>query len=307
MTNIARLEKVPLRELWKHEAHGFTRWLAENLDYISEVLENQLTFIEREAAAGPFSADILAEDELGNSVVIENQLEQTNHDHLGKLITYMSNLDAKIAIWVASDPRPEHEKAVHWLNETLPADTSFYLLKIEAYKIGNSDPAPKFTIVAGPTKEGKQIGSTKKDLAERHLDRYEFWKQLLEMAKHKTNLLERLSPSYDYWISTGAGTSGIAYSLVIKKHDSQVEYYISKNNAEENKHIFDTLFKKKEEIEKRFGEPLEWQRLDQRIACRICYVINGIGLEDKDNWNNLQEKMIDAFIRLQSAIQTKND
>lgn len=139
---ISRLQKVPLRELWRHEAHGFTHWLAENLDFLGEALGFEITLVEREATAGPFSADILAEDTDGNYVIIENQLEQTDHDHLGKLITYLSNLEAKKAIWITSAPRPEHEKAIHWLNETLPADTAFYLLKLEAYRIDDSSPAP---------------------------------------------------------------------------------------------------------------------------------------------------------------------
>jgi len=126
---------------------------AENLDFLSETIGFQLSLDQREISAGAFSADIRAEDPQGNFVIIENQLEKTNHDHLGKLITYMSNLEAKTAIWITSEPRPEHETAVHWLNETLPADTSFYLIKIEAYKIGDSDPAPLFTIVAGPSAE----------------------------------------------------------------------------------------------------------------------------------------------------------
>src|SRR4030042_4547438 len=108
---ISRLQKIPLRELWKHEAHGFTHWLSENLDFLGEVIGFKLSLVELEASAGPFSADILAEDTDGNYVIIENQLEKTNHDHLGKLITYLSNLEAKKAIWITSSPRPEHEKA----------------------------------------------------------------------------------------------------------------------------------------------------------------------------------------------------
>ncbi len=131
---ISRLTKVPLRELWKHEAHNFTGWLAENLDFLSDTLGFKLTLDQKEIAAGTFSADIRAEDSQGNYVIIENQLEKTDHDHLGKLITYMSNLEAKTAIWMTSEPRPEHETAVHWLNETLPADTAFYLIKVEAFR-----------------------------------------------------------------------------------------------------------------------------------------------------------------------------
>ena len=164
--HIARLTRVPLRELWAHEARDFTTWLAENLDLLGEALGiPHLTLVQREAAAGVFSADILADDGQERLVVIENQLESTNHDHLGKLITYLSNLDAKIAVWITSAPRPEHERAVHWLNEILPADMAFYLLQIEAYRIGDSAPAPKFTVVAGPTREARQAGEQKKEFA----------------------------------------------------------------------------------------------------------------------------------------------
>lgn len=298
---IARLEKLDLRLLWKHEAYGFTKWLAENLDFISETIDLELSLVEREASAGPFSADILAEDNQGHTVIIENQLEQTDHDHLGKLITYMSNLEAKTAIWITRSPRPEHEKAVHWLNETLPADTAFYLLKVEAFKIGNSDPAPHLTVVAGPSLESKQVGEQKKELAERHLLRMEFWKQLLERARSKTSLFEKISPGTDNWIGASAGKSGLAYNFVIRMQDARVEFYLSRGKAEENKKIFDALQLKKFEVEERFGSMLEWQRLDNKQACRISYLIEGSGLADQDRWPQLQEQLIDAMIRLHKA------
>lgn len=300
---ISRLEKLPLRELWKHEAHGFTRWLAENLDFVSETIGINLTLIEREASAGPFSADLLAEDSQGHPVIIENQLEPTDHDHLGKLITYMSNLDAKTAIWITSNPRPEHEKAVHWLNETLPDDTSFFLIQIEAYRIGNSDPAPQLKIIAGPSKESKEVGKQKKELAERHKLRKEFWIQLLELAKNKTKLFERISPSYENWISAGAGKSGLTYAFVIRMEDAQIDLYIGSGKASENKRLFDLLYQKKEKIEAAFGEPLEWQRLDNKQDCRVKYVFHGHGLKDQDNWSALQMRMVDAMIKFHQAFQ----
>lgn len=300
---ISRLEKLDLRTLWRHEAQGFTRWLAENLDFISETIGIPLTLIRREAPTGPFSADILAEDNQGHQVVIENQLEQTDHDHLGKLITYMSNMDAKAAIWITSSPRPQHEKAVHWLNELLPAGTDFYLLKVEAYKIGDSDPAPMFTIIAGPSLEGRQVGEQKKEMAERHYLRIEFWKQLLVKANAKTKLFERVSPGTENWISTGAGKSGLGYSFVIRMEDAQVELYIDRGDDVENKKIFDALFSHQTEVEQKFGAPLDWQRLDHRRASRIRYLVEGSGLTDQDQWPQLHEKLVDAMIRLHAALQ----
>jgi RecB family endonuclease NucS len=114
--NVGKIKRVPLREVWKNEAHDFTSWLFNNLEILGEEMNIKLVPIEKEGKAGSFSVDIVAEDEMGQKTVIENQLEKTNHDHLGKIITYLSNLDAKIAIWISSDPKQEHERAIDWLN-----------------------------------------------------------------------------------------------------------------------------------------------------------------------------------------------
>jgi len=300
---IGRLEKVSLREIWPNEARDFTTWLAENLDFLGEALGLSLSLVEQEAAAGIFAADVLAEDAGGNPVIIENQLERTDHDHLGKLITYLSNLDAKTAIWITSDPRSEHEAAIHWLNQTLPADVVLYLVKLEAYRIGDSPPAPLLTVVAGPSLEAKQIGGQKKELAQRHVLRLEFWGQLLDRAKECTSLHARISPGKDDWIGAGAGKSGLAFNYVIRTSDTQVELYIDQGEAEANKRIFDQLFASKEKIEEAFGEPLEWQRLDDRRACRIRHVLTFGGLADRDRWPEIQEAMIDAMVRLEKALK----
>ena len=157
----------------------------------------KLTLVEREATGGPFSADILAEDADGNYVIVENQFDQTDHDYLGKLMIYLSNLEAKKAIWITSAPRLEHEKVIHWLNETLPADTAFYLVKLEAFRIDDSTPARLLTIVAGPSPESKQFGFKKKELSERHLMRLEFWTQLLEKARTQTPIFANRKPTYE--------------------------------------------------------------------------------------------------------------
>lgn len=300
---IGRLEKVSLREIWPNEARDFTTWLTENLDFLGEALGLSLSLVEQEAAAGIFAADVLAEDAGGNPVIIENQLERTDHDHLGKLITYLSNLDAKTAIWITSDPRLEHETAIHWLNQTLPADVALYLVKLEAYRIGDSPPAPLLTVVAGPSPEAKQIGGQKKELAQRHVLRLEFWGQLLDRAKECTSLHARISPGKEHWISAGAGKSGLGFNYVIRMSDAQVELYIDQGEAEANKRIFDRLFASKGKAEEAFGEPLEWQRLDDRRACRIRHVLTLGGLADRDRWPEIQEVMIDAMVRLEKALK----
>jgi len=170
---IGKLQRVPLRDVWKHEARDFTIWLENNIDVLNDAVDLQLSKVEREQSAGTFNVDLVAEDQDGNLVVIENQLEKSNHDHLGKLITYLTALDAKRAIWIVADPRPEHVGALAWLNESSSA-ASFYLLKVEAVQIGGSEPAPLLTLITGPSEEARQVGETKKKLAERYVIRQRF-------------------------------------------------------------------------------------------------------------------------------------
>ena len=133
---------------------------------LNNAIDLSLSIIEREQAAGDFSVDLVAEDESGNPVIIENQLERSNHDHLGKLITYLTQIGAKAAIWIVADPRPEHISAISWLNESSSA--SFYLLKLEAVRIEDSPPAPLLTLIVGSSEESQEAGETKKEFTERH-------------------------------------------------------------------------------------------------------------------------------------------
>jgi hypothetical protein len=157
--NIGKFRKVPLREIWKHEALDYTNWLAldENLELLSEVLGISVINPETEVGVGKFVVDILAEDENGKKVIIENQLEVTNHDHLGKIITYASGLQVETIIWIVSKAREEHEQAINWLNENTTENANFFLIEIEAWKIDNSAPAPRFNIVAKPNDWAKTI------------------------------------------------------------------------------------------------------------------------------------------------------
>jgi hypothetical protein len=301
---IGKINRVPLREVWKHEAADFTPWLESNFEVLNDILDLNLTTAEREKAVGDFSVDLIAEDDKGNPVVIENQLERSNHDHLGKLVTYLAAVDAHAAIWIVSDPRPEHIKAISWLNEGGIA--SFYLLKVEAIRIDESAPAPLLTLIVGPSKEGREVGETKKELAERNDVRYRFWAGLLDYAKTKTKLHAGLSPNESNFISTGAGVSGLEYNYVVTKHASTAELYINrgKDSAEENKTIFDQLFAARDEIERAFGEPLEWQRLDERKACRIRKMIAlGGWADDPAVWPDVYAAMVDAMIRLEKAMK----
>jgi hypothetical protein len=300
---IGKIERVPLRDIWKHEAYDFTTWLQDNIDILNDALGLSLSNPEREQSAGSFNVDLVAEDEAGNPVIIENQLEKSDHNHLGKLITYLTAIGAKTAIWIVADPRPEHVGAISWLNESLSAN--FYLLKVEGIRIGDSEPAPLLTLILGPSEESRAVGEKKKEMAERYSLRYEFWNELLEKAKEKTKLHAQISPGQYGWVGTGAGKRGLGYNYGVTKHEGQVELYIDRgrDSEDENKKIFDELISHKDEVEEVFGEPLKWERLEGKRACRISKKIEIGGYRDDAKWPEVHEAMIDAMCRLEKSLK----
>jgi hypothetical protein len=299
---IGKLQRVSLREVWKDEARDFTPWLQGNIEVLNEVLDFTLTSVEREQTAGDFSVDMTAEDESGNIVIIESQLEKSDHDHLGKIITYLTAIGAKYAIWITSDPRPEHVAAINWLNESTAA--SFYLLKVEAIQIGDSLPAPLLTLIVGPSQEGKIAGVTKKDIAERDELRYRFWSGLLERAKGMMQLFTNISPGRYSYISAGAGRSGLSFLYNIRKHDAMIQFYIDRGKVEENKGIFDRLDATKSTIVQDFGESLEWEHPEGKRAYGITKTITLGGYRDDEaKWPEIQDAMITAMIRLEKSLR----
>lgn len=303
---IGRLQRVPLREVWRHEALDFTTWLQNNYDLLNDVMDMSLANVEREQAAGSFSVDLVGEDEDGNTVIIENQLEKSDHDHLGKLVTYISAFDAKTGIWIVAEPRPEHVTAISWLNESTAA--SFYLIKMEAIRIQQTDddllspPAPLLTLIVGPSETSKEVGVKKKEWAEREILRHQFWTELLEKARSRTDLHANISPGKDTWISAGAGKSGIEFHYVINQHSARVTLYIDRGDLEQNNTTFDALLADKDEIERRFGGHLEWHRLETKRASRVSSEIEIGGYRD-ENWPVIHEAMVDAMARLEQAVR----
>lgn len=299
---IGKIEKVPLRDIWKSEARDFTQWMENNIDVLSQSLDFQILNVEREKTTGNFNVDLVGEDDTGGIVVIENQLEKSNHDHLGKLVTYLASIGAGKAVWIVSEPREEHKKAISWLNESTSA--SFYLLKVEGIRIGMSPPAPLFTLIVGPSEEIREAGETKKQYAERHHERKQFWTFLLERAKLKSKLHANISPSIYSWIGTGAGIAGITYNYCIGMNDAKVELYIDKDkeDGKGNKDIFDKIFQHEKKIEEEFGSPLSWERLDNKRASRIARYFDEGGYRDPEKWPQLTDDMIDSMIRLERVL-----
>ena len=298
---IGRLSRVPLREVWAHEAYDFTRWLQDNIDVLTSAIGIGLENVEREQSAGAFNIDLVAEDEAGAKVIIENQLGRSDHDHLGKVLTYLAAMNARAAIWIVADPRPEHVAAVSWLNDSSSAD--FYLLKVEAVRIGESEPAPLLTRIVGPSAETKAVAAQNREFAQRYDLREKWWANLV--ARPEAHLHKHLTPGRYSWIGLSSGVRGLNLNYAVRQHDSQAEFYIDrgKDCDEENHHIFHQLFAKKEQIEEAFGGELKWEALEGARACRISYAVDGGYKTDEEEWDEIQDKLVGIMNRLAAAIK----
>lgn len=305
MANIGKLTEVDARELWKHEQYDFSNWLAkeENLEYLNDIIGLTLTDVDKEVYVGPYRCDIVAKDETsGSTVIVENQLEGTNHDHLGKIITYASGLNAKVMIWIVKEAKEEHRAAIEWLNNNTNNDVNFFLIEIHAYKIGNSDPAPKFEVVEKPNDFVKRskVKSDDSDLNKSQGERLAFWEQFNQVVIARGKPFNLRKATTDHWYDVAMGTSDahIAIDLVNKDGRIVVECYIS-----DNKDLFDTFSDHKEEIESALGFELIWDRLDGKKASRIKYRIDGLNFDDHSNYNELMNQTIDVAVKMRDTFK----
>lgn len=307
MKEITKITRLKVKDVWQYEDRDLTPWLADNIDVIGDIIGIQLTNGFREQSTGSFNVDIKAEDMDGNIVIVENQFGNSDHDHLGKLITYLSSFEAKTAIWVVENPRTEHVNAINWLNEGSNG-CKFFLLKLEAIQIGESAPAPLLTKIVGPSKESLDLGQVKKDDAERYNLRYSFWEQFLNRAKKNgLSSFSAISASRDAWIGATAGIRGMSYVAWVNQYSTRIELRIDrgKGSEEENLKILKELQKHSEEIEKVFGDGLQWADLEGYRVCSIRKDYEDGGYKsDPDVINAITENVVNSMIRLEKATKS---
>ena len=263
---LSKLEKVDLRKAWKHEAYDFTNWLAEeeNLELLSEEIGITLQFLETEASVGRYSVDILAEEpHSGRKVIIENQLESTDHDHLGKIITYASGYNAETIIWIVKDVREEHKQAIDWLNDNTNDKINFFAIKLELWKIGNSDIAPKFHIISKPNNWTKAIRSSNNvsKISDTAIFYRDFWQMLKEYFEENNIALKTQTPRPQHWFDYSIGTSKahIYNSISYQKQKLEIGLLLKGANHKEN---FDFLYDNfKNESASNIHEEIEWYRI----------------------------------------------
>lgn len=302
---IGKLEEVDIRELWKHEQYDFSEWLSkkENIENLNDILGLTLVDISKETYVGSYRCDLFAKDETtGIKVIIENQLEMSNHDHLGKIITYASGLDAKVVVWIVKEAREEHRSAIEWLNNNTNSNINFFLIEIHAYKIGNSDNAPMFQVIEQPNdfiKNNKSINSND-TMNKSQSQRLEFWNQFNNVLVERGKPFNVRKATTDHWYNVAIGTSDAHIDITLVNKDSVigVELYIT-----DNKELFDKLYQKKDEIEADLGFCLDWRRLNNSKASRIITFIKELNFDDHSNYNNLINKTIDLAVLMRDTFK----
>jgi len=291
MASLGRLERVELREAWDNEATAFTPWLAgdENITLLGDAIGIELEVEAQEKSVGPFKADILCKDTADDHyVLIENQLERTDHKHLGQLLTYAAGLHAVTIVWIADRFTEEHRAAIDWLNEITSSEFHFFGLEIELWKIGDSPIAPKFNIVCKPndwTSDVSRVAQsiTSGELTETKRLQLEYWTQLQNVLAERGSQINGTKPRPQHWNNFSIGRSAFRLVATVntQKQALGVEIYCLGPNALAH---FELLRERQDKIESEMKTELEWLELPNRRASRIVTRKRDTDPADKANW-----------------------
>lgn len=305
MATLGKIKKIDdLRTIWKHEARDFSKWLAqeENLALLSETIGIDIVLKETESSVGSFSVDLYAtEAGTGRKIIIENQLEDTNHDHLGKIITYASGKGADIIIWIVKHARDEHIQAIEWLNQHTDEDIGFFLLEIELWKINDSIPAPKFSVIEKPNDWAKAM-KVVEGLSDYQKLQLDFWQSFVNYAYQKEDFkknftVRKAQPQHWYTLSVGSSTYHINFTVNSQKKLIGAEIYIHDDKA-----AYEQFKSHAKEIEAELGAEVSWREATK--DCRILLLHDGDIKKDSDHWRDCFDWFCNMGIKLK-AIASK--
>ena len=310
--NLAKIERVPdLRATWPNEAQDFTPWLAENIGELGEALGMDLELQQTEAPVGGYSLDILATDlNGGRPVIIENQLEVTDHTHLGQLLTYASGFDAGVIVWVTREFRDEHRQALDWLNQRTGEDTQFFGVEVELWRIGDSPPAPNFKLSATPNGWRKQAnthsttsgwdggskGPSYRDFFQSLIDTLRIYYRFTNSRKARarnSHLFATGFTGFNYWAS------------FTKYRQAKIELRIEVGSSDDNTAYLGTLEQSRREVENEFGQTLEWDPMEGDRGCRIAITRPGSIDDDDDTLAEIQAWMVENLLKFKQVFGPK--
>ena len=312
MAEIVTLKKINLRDVWQDEGQ-FSDWLAENLSGLGDELGMELERSEREKAVGPFSADIICVDQISKcNVVIENQFTRTDHDHLGKMITYASGLLSRIIIWVASRFRDEHHSAIDWLNDISGPETGFFGFVLQAFQISDSAYAPHFDIVARPNNWQRQVkrsSQTSRDMPpdETALKLEGFWEDVRAYFELKSSPLELGKTTYDikHYFKFGVPSTSLRAVLEDNITNLRVEMFLAgkHHSPDYSRDWLNHLIALKEDIEEAAGAPLIWENPEKNVEISISYEPEPVNLDNSISREATIGQIYDKVHRLELAFR----
>lgn len=306
---LGKLLRVDPRNVWKHEALDFTPWLVEHIDLIGEMLGLELEVVGREHAVGDFSVDILARD-LGRDklVVIENQLEETDHMHLGQLITYAAGLEASVVIWVSREVREEHRQALDWLNRGDGAATEYFGVIVELLQIDGSKPAVNFRVVASPnnwSRESLRAAPTDDPSGKRTLYQ-QFFQRLIDELREKNKFTNARAGQPQNWYTFSSGAKGFQYSVSFAAGGRvRAEIYIDLGERGKNVAALEALRADKSALEEAFGELFEWELLDGKRACRVAVYRSGAIEDSTESLEEYHRWAVDRLLRFKRVFGSR--
>jgi hypothetical protein len=287
---LGRLEKLDLRTYWKREDTDFTPWLAneKNIQLLSETIGIELEVQGQEESVGPFSADILCKDTINDHyVLIENQLEKTDHTHLGQLMTYAAGLDAVTIIWIAQKFTEEHRAALDWLNRITDDTFTFFGIEIELYKIGESKPAPMFNLVSKPNDWAKQVkkSTTNQPATETKLLQREYWQGLKDYMENNRSFVKMQNPLLQHWTNIAIGKSNFHLSASVNSRENSISIWLNilgKDAKENYRKLYEIAY---ENSLTEISNELVWDKMEGRKMSAVILKHNA-DFSKKSDWTN---------------------
>jgi hypothetical protein len=304
---LSKLVRVPLRAAWKHEANDFTPWLAEedNLNTLADALGlSELALVATEHWVGEFKLDILCTSGV-EQVIIENQLEKTNHTHLGQILTYAAGTGARKVIWVAESFRPEHVAALEFLNQNTTDDLNFFAVEVELWRIGDSPLAPKFEVVVKPNewaKTGREQAKAAAHATPAKQRQLKLWMALVEKIGAEAPQIKPQKPQPQHWLNIAIGRAGFKMAPTASHKDDRlgVEIYIF---HDESKKMYECLLAQKSSIQQQLGFELDWQELPDAHACRIATWRTNSPLEDEAQWPVYLDWFVQRIVKMNAVFR----
>ena len=294
MEKFGKLELVEIRKGWSREDTEFTPWLAveENLALLGAEIKIDLELVETESEVGSYRADILAKrKDSGDAVVIENQFGNTDHSHLGQLLTYAAGVGAegsgaKTIIWIAEHFSEPHRAALDWLNKCTEPGIRFFAVELQLWRIGDSPYAPKFNVVSRPNIWQKEMTQQTAILSKAEKLYQEFWASFIEFCIANTTLDLPQVPPLQHWLATGVGRAGFGVNLTVSKKFKRLECQLWLENVQA-KPAFLMLREQAEAIRAKLGQTVEFDEMPGRTSSKIFQTTGG-DVEDRSQWPTIQ-------------------